>query len=215
MRTPALSLLLSGLVLGLSLACGGGSHSTPATAAAPLPPATGLAYTDPTGSGWRLMKDASSTSGRLVLNLVGPAGLKTRGVGFNLKAPASVKFGAFANGLAIQDSGVYQLLSSAQADPNEPIALVGGVKPGNVLTAGIFQKDRAQAAQDSAGPLCQIAIVFDATQGLYAGDKLPLQITKAKVIPEDIGAVTDSLFVLDKKMKLADISLAVGSLSAH
>jgi len=214
MRTRSLPLLLSGLVLGFSLACGGGSHSTPATSAT-APAAAGLTYTDPTGSGWRLLKDASSTSTRLVLNLVGPSGLKTRGVGFNLQAPATVKFGAFANGLAIHDAGVYQLLSLAQADPNEPVALIGGVKPGNILTAGIFQKDRAQAAQNSGIPLCQIALVFDATSGLHAGDKLPLQITKAKVIPEDIGEATDDLLTLDKKMKMADITLAIGSLSAQ
>jgi hypothetical protein len=214
MRNRHLSLLLAGLVLGLSLACGGGSTSAPAPAPA-APTATGLTYSDPTGSGWRMLKDASSTPSRLVLNLVGPTGLKTRGVGFNLQAPTTVKFGAFANGLAIRDAGVYQLLSVAQADPNEPIALVGGVKNGNLLTAGIFQKDRAQAAQNSGTTLCQIALVFDATAGLHAGDKLPLQITKAKVIPEDIGAVTDDLLTLDKKMKMADITLAVGSLSAQ
>jgi hypothetical protein len=212
MRIRSLSLLLTGLVLVLSLACGGGSHSAPATA---TPAATGLAYTDPSGSGWRLQKDASSTSTRLVLNLVGPVGLKTRGVGFNLQAPATVKFGAFANGLAINDAGVYQLLSAAQADPNEPVALVGGVKSGNLLTAGIFQKDRAHAAQDSGATLCQISFVFDATAGLHAGDKLPLLITKAKVIPEDIGTIADDLFTLDKKMKMADINVAIGSLSAQ
>jgi hypothetical protein len=212
MRTRSLSLLLSGLVLALALACGGGSSSTTAPAA---PAATGLSYTNPSGSGWRLLKDTSSTTTRLVLNLVGPAGLKTRGVGFNLQAPPAVKFGAFPNGLAINDAGVYQLLSVAQADPNEPVALVGGVKSGNLLTAGIYQKDRAQNAQDSGSTLCQIAIVFDATKGLSAGNALPLQITKAKVIPEDIGTVTDDLFTLDKKMKMADITIAIGSLSAN
>jgi hypothetical protein len=213
MRIRSLSLLLASLVLTLSLACGGGSGSP--SAAAPAAAATGLAYTNPSGSSWRLVKDASSTPTRLVLNLVGPAGLKTRGVGFNLQAPATVKFGAFANGLAIHDLGVYQLLSVAQADPTEPVALVGGVKSGNLLTAGIFQKDRAQTAKDSGSTLCQIALVFDATKGLAMGDQLALQITKAKAIPEDIGTVTDDLFTLDKKMKMADITIAIGSLSAN
>ena len=218
MRIRNLSLLLSGLALGLALACGGGSSNTPvatAPAPTPAPAATGFSYSDPTGSGWRLLKDASSTPTRLVLNLVGPSGLKTRGVGFNLQAPSTVRFGTFSNGLALQDAGVYQLLSAAQADPSEPIALVGGVMSGNVLTAGIFQKDRAQAAQDSGVALCQVALVFDASQGLRAGDKLTLQVSKAKVIPEDIGATSDPLYVLDQKMKMAAISLAIGSLSAQ
>jgi len=214
MRIRSLSLLLSGLVLGLSLACGGSSSSTPSTAVSPAP-AAGLTYTNPTGTSWRLVKDASSTSTRVVLNLVGPSGLKTRGVGFNLQAPAAVKFGAFANGLAINEGGVYQLQSAGSVDPSEPIALVGGVKAGNLLTAGIFQKDRNQPAQDSGTTLCQIAVLFDAAAGLHAGDKLPLQITKAKVIPEDIGTVADDLLTLDKKMKMADITIAVGSLTAN
>ena len=214
MRIRNISLVLSGLLLGLSLACGGGSSNNASTTTPPPAPATGLAYTDPSGTGWRLLKDASSTPSRVVLNLVGPTGLKTRGVGFNLQAPSTVKFGSFSNGLAINDMGVYQLLSAANADPNEPIALVGGVKPNNVLTVGIFQKDRNQNAQDSGSALCQIAIVFDATKGLATGDRVTLQISKAKAIPEDIGSVSDELYILDKKMKMTDLSIGLGSLSA-
>ncbi|MFZ1615290.1 MAG: hypothetical protein WAT51_14025 [Holophaga sp.] len=215
MRTRSLSLVLSALVLSLAIACGGGSSSTPSGSTPSAPPATGLIYTNPTGTGWRLVKDASSTATRVILNLVGPSDLKTRGVGFNLQAPGTIKFGAFTNGMAINEGGVYQLLSAGSADPSEPVALIGGVKAGNLLTAGIFQKDRSQPAQDSGTTLCQIAVLFDATKGLHAGDKLPLQIIKAKVIPEDIGTITDDLLTLDKKMKMADITIAVGSLTAN
>lgn len=210
MRLRTLTSALAGLLLSLALACGGSSSSS---SVAPSTPAKGLSYSDPSGAGWRLVKDASSTSTRLVLDLVGPSGLKTRGVGFNLQADAKMKFGTFANGLPINDTGVYQLLSAA-ADPNEPIALAGGVKKGNLLSVGIYQKDRAQPAQDSGSPLCQIAIVFDPAQGISAGDKLQLQVVKAKAIPEDIGAVTDDLWTLDKKMHMTDITVATGSLSA-
>ncbi|MGH9120323.1 MAG: hypothetical protein ACRDYC_00010, partial [Acidimicrobiales bacterium] len=162
MRLRTLPLVLAGLLLPLALACGGSSSSS--SSAAPSTPAKGLTYSDPAGTGWRLVKDASSTSTRIVLDLVGPSGLKTRGVGFNLQAAAKVKFGTFANGLPINDTGVYQLLSAA-ADPNEPIALSGGVKAGNLLSVGIYQKDRAQPSQDSGSPLCQIAIVLDPAEG--------------------------------------------------
>lgn len=209
MRLPSLPLLLAGPVLVLTLACGGSSESSPNPA-----PAKGLAYTDPAGSGWRLVRDASSTPERLVLNLVGPSGTKTRGVGFNLQAPATVHFGAFANGLPIQDTGVYQLLSAA-GDPTEPVALVGGVKPGNLLTVGIYQKGRDQAAQDSGAPLCQVAIRFDPASKLARGEKLPLRVTKARAIPEDIGSANDDLWTLDKKLRMADLSIAVGTLSAY
>lgn len=206
MRTRLLALP----ALLLALACGGGASSS----TSPAPAATGLAYTDPPAGGWRLVKDAASTPTRLVLDLVGPAGLKTRGVGFNLQGGSGVRFGSFDNGLPIQDAGTYQLLSAA-ADPNEPVALAGGVKPGNLLSVGIYQKDRAQPAQDSGAPLCRIAILFDAAQHLPAGQALPIEVLKAKAIPEDIGAATDDLWTLDRKMRMADISIATGALATR
>lgn len=211
MRFRTFSLLLAGLVLPLALACSGSSSSSPGASPAP---AKSLSYSDPSGTGWRLVKDPSSTGTRVVLDLVGPSGTKTRGVGFNLQAPPKVKFGVFANGLPISDTGVYQLLSAA-ADPTEPVALIGGVKAGNLLSVGIYQKDRAQPAQDSGSPLCQIAIVLDPAQGISAGDALQLQVVKAKTIPEDIGTVSDDLWTLDKKMRMTDITVATGSLSAN
>lgn len=214
MRNPHLHLLLlAGLGLAGLLACGGGSDD-PAPAA-PAPAATRLTYTDPTGSGWRLVKDASSTPTRIVLNLVGPAGFKTRGVGFNLQAPAGAKFGAFSEGLPIQDTGVYQLRVFGSTDPEEPVALAGGVKPGNVLSVGIYQKDREHPAQDSGVTLCRIAVEFDASAKVAAGTSLPLALQKAKVIPEDIGLATDDLWTLSQKMRMADIVIATGTLTAQ
>ena len=215
MRIRTLSLLAPALALVLGLACGGGSHpATPAPAPAPAL-AQSLVYTDPTGTGWRLVKDTSSTATRLVLNLVGPSGLKTRGVGFNLQAPAGVKFAAFSNGLPISDAGVYQLTALGSTDLSEPLAMTGGVKKGNILSVGIFQKDRAQSAQDSGATLCQIALQFDATASLSTGTPLGLAVLKAKVIPEDIGLVTDDTWTLSKKMVMPTISIAVGTLTAH
>ncbi len=205
------SLALAGLLLSLGLACGGGSSSPQAATA---PAATGLSYVNPTSTGWRLEKDAASTSSHLVLKLVGPAGLRTRGVGFNLKGAEGVKFETFANGLPIEDTGIYQLLSSA-LDPNEPVALVGGVKPGNLLSVGIYQKGRDQGAKDSGMALCRIALSLDAAVKLAAGTPLSLTVTKSKVIPEDIGATTDDAWTLDKKLRMADITVTVGTLTAQ
>ena len=143
-----------------------------------------------------------------MLNLVGPAGLKTRGVGFNLQAPAGVTFAAFSDGLPIHDTGVYQLQTLGSTDPSEPLAITGGVKQGNLLSVGIY-------AQDSGVALCQIALQFDASAGLKAGTSLTLSIPKAKAIPEDIGAITDDLWALDQKMRMANLSIAVGTLTAN
>jgi hypothetical protein len=222
-----LGFLISGLLLSLTLACGGGnSRGIP-----PASPATGLAYADPTSTGWRLVKDASSTSTRLVLNLVGPAGLKTRGAGFNLLAPATVRFGKFittdrvTTELPIQDTGVYSLLNhdprdlgneSIPNDPLEPKLLAGGVKKGNLLTVGIFQKDRYQSAKESGRALCQIALEFDPTTPLNAGDQLALAITKSGYLPEEIGELTvHPTPEKAEKGRLLAMPIAVGSLSAH
>ena len=222
-----LGFLISGLLLSLTLACGGGHTST-----APAPsPAKGLTYADPTGTGWRLVKDPSSTATRIVLNLVGPTGLKTRGAGFNLQAPVPVRFGKFVTqdrvttDLPIQDTGVYSLLNHDPRDlgntpiPNDPLEpklLAGGVKKGNLLTVGIFQKDRYQSAKESGRALCQIALEFDSTSSLTAGDRLELTITKSGYLPEDIGELTVHP-TPEKALKgrLVPMPIALGTLSAN
>ena len=231
------TILLPGFVLLLALACGGSSSSlsvaTPAPAPTPVVPAKGLVYTDPAGTGWRLLRSPSSTATRIVLDLVGPSGLKTRGVGFNLQlpAPAPVLFGRFlsddrvATGLPVQDTGVYFLLNSDPAndgslppgsDPLEPKLLVGGVKKGGFLTVGIFQKDRRVAAKESGRPLCRIALEFDPAAHLNAGDRIPLTITKSRYMAEDIGVFSPHpTYDMAAKAHLLDMALAVGTLSAN
>lgn len=218
------NLCLSVFLLTLSLACGGGHTNT---AVAPAPAAAGIAYTDPTGTGWRLVKDSHSTPTRLLLNLVGPSGLKSRGAAFNLKAPAGIKFGNFSESTwPVKDLGVYELWNTDPypydgsvlpgSDPLEPKLLAGGVKTGNVLTVGVFQKDRRATAKDSGQPLFQVALEFDATAGLNAGDTLSLSIAKSKHMAEDMGAfsVKPTMEMLQKAV-LVDMTIAVGVLRAN
>ncbi len=199
------------VVAGLSASC----HQKPARHTQAAVAATGFAYTDPTETGWRLLRNPASTSTRLVLDLVGPSGLQSRGVGFNLQGPPGVTFDAFDDGLPLKDLGVYQLHRSGAPVPSEPVALMGGVKPGNLLSVGIFQKDRAQGARDSGVALCQIALLFDASAKLVAGSPIPLSVVKARMIPEDIGATTDPLWLLAQKMQMPDIAIALGTLTAR
>ena len=210
-----LASLTSSLLLGLLSACGGSSSGVGSAAK----PASALAYTNPLdSSGWRLVKDASSTPARLVLDLVGPAGLKSRGAGFNLQAPASVHFGHFTeNGLAIKDTGVYELLNTdPSGDPLEPVLLAGGVKKGNLLTAGIFQKDRRASAKDSGSPLCQIVLELNPAALPAAGETIALTVPKARYMAEDIGAFsitpTDEMA---QKAHLVPMTVAVGGLHAE
>ena len=73
------------------------------------------------------------------------------------------------------------------------------------------QGNQATLSDASGAALCQIALVFDAKAALVPGTVLALTVTKAKVIPEDIGAVDDDPYFLDKKLNLADIQLKVGT----
>ena len=221
-----LTLVLAGLSLATVTGCGSDTPppvTLPPDPVQPPPPppppppaplATSLGYTDPADtSGWRLVKDPSSTTTRLVLNLVGPSGVKTRGVGFNLQGVSGVKFGVFDNGLPLQSTGVYQLSSVANV-ANEPVALMGGLKKGNLLTVGLYQKDRGHSAKDSDVALVQVAVELDAAAQLRVGQTLTLSVPKAAYVPEDIGVATDDLWTLEKKLKMKPIQIAVGPLTA-
>lgn len=219
MRHRLFSLLIpAALLLGLLTACGGAS--TPSAPAAPAS-ASFLAYTDPSSTGWRLVRDSSSTGTRLVLNLVGPGGAKCRGVGFNLKGGTGVGFTTFPSTWHAKDTGVFELKTvvpdplAPPVDP-EPVLFAAGVKPGNVLTVGIFQKDRRATAKDAARALVQIAIDFEAAKaaGAKPGDVLSLAVTKARIIPEDIGDLTNG-YEMMAKARMADISIAIGKLTVQ
>jgi hypothetical protein len=197
-----------------ALLVGCGSSKTPSVPPPAPVAAQGFDYQDPTGLGWRLMRNPASTLTRLVLDLRGPAGFKSRGVGLNLKAPDGVRFGRFDSGLLIQNAGVYQLTVKGSTDPHEPVALIGGVLPGHVLSVGIYQKDRDQPAQDSDQVLAQIALEFDPAAGLTSGTPIEVSVVKAKVIPEDIGTVDDTTRVLRQKLPLQSVTIAVGKVVA-
>lgn len=225
--------LLSSLVLGATLAACGGGDATPAKppVAPPVAPKsapTTLSYTDPTSSGWRLVKDASSTPTRLVLDLVGPAGTQTRGVGFNLKRGAGLAFATFANGGYAFDTGVFQLKgtntnfeSYAGTDADPVLFVSAPLKSGDVLSTGIFQKDRTNAPKDSAAPLVQVAVTLaDFTKVDFAtanasADPYGVHVVKARMVPADIGGMDFSLSVdVLKKAKMVDIAVDAGAITA-
>ncbi len=226
------SKLLLTLVFSAALAaCGGGDRTDahPPTQGSSMSAApTHLAYTDPTSSGWRLVKDASSTDTRLVLNLVGPAGTQTRGVGFNLKRGMGLAFATFPNGAWAHDTGVYQLKgtnanfeSFAGTDADPVLFVSAPLKSGDVLSTGIFQKDRTNGAKDSAAPLVQVAVTLadftkvDVATVNAAGDPYGLHVIKARIVPADIGGMdfTLSIDVL-KKARMIDIPVDAGAITA-
>jgi hypothetical protein len=209
-------------LLAVLSACGGGSSSAPPPPAAVAP--TSLSYTDPTGDGWKFVKDYSSTSTMLVLDLVGPSTLTARGVGFNIKKGSSLSFAKFPNGAYAHDTGVFQLKGSnanwesyAGTDADPVLFVSAPLASGDVLSTGIFQKDRTYAAKSLTQPLVQIAIALapNAPAGA-AADAYALQVIKARIVPDDIGGMdftltTDTL----AKAKMADIQITVGQISAQ
>jgi hypothetical protein len=205
MRKRLTSFVLVALVLA---GCGSNSAGAP----------TALSYINPPAntSAWQLVRDSSSTPSKLVLALVGPTGVKTRGVGFNLKADPSVHFLALDGGLPLEDTGVYQLKAATPdptlpADIAEPTFLAAGVLPNNVLTVGIFQKDRTVDAVDSSVPVLRIALAL--APGAKSGS-VALQVLKAKFMPADIGGTTDTISILRKSV-LAPADVSVGTLKAN
>ena len=234
MRLSTIAPSLTALaLLGGLLACGGAYTPPPGPAATATPTAaTSLTYTDPATTGWRLVKDVSSTPTHLVLNLVGPTGLKARGVGFNLSSDGTVKFHKFTDSDAmktdnyLKDTGVFQLkFKSSRYSTDlswmlEPVIFAGGTKNGGkLLTVGIYQKDRAQSAQSVDTAVLQIGIDLPATGGPASGSAIPLTLVRARIIPEDIGQMpavyTDSWSSVLTKFRMEDIQIAVGALKAQ
>ena len=239
-RNPLIRPLAAALLLGGLLACGG-AYTPPPAPAAPATPAaaSSLVYTDPGGSGWRLVKDASSTATHLVLNLVGPTGGRARGVGFNLRAGGPVAFhkfhdvtttpGTYARDLYVRDTGVFQLKyknSRYQTDLTwmyEPVLIAGGIKEeGRLLTVGLYQKDRLQDAQpvDGATGVLQIGLDLPASGGPLTGEVIPLTVVRARTIPAFIGDYPTDVNHVDwssvlNHFRMDDIQIAVGSLHAQ
>lgn len=224
-------LLLSFLFTATLAGCGGGDSTPPASPPPPPPPVvapTHLSYTDPTSSGWRLVKDASSTDTRLVLNLVGPASTQTRGVGFNLKKGMGLAFGKFASGAYALDTGVFQLkgtnpnFESFAGTAADPILFVSApLKSGDVLSTGIFQKDRTNVPKDSAAPLVQVSVTLADFSKLSVGtvnassDPYGLHVIKARIVPADIGGMDFQLTAdVIAKAKMQDITVDTGTITA-
>jgi hypothetical protein len=212
---------LAALAITLVAGCGGGSDSAPASAPGSKV-ATSISYTDPSGSGWRLVKQESSTSTRVVLGLVGPSGTTSRGVGFNIGAGYGVHFATFTDGNYAKDTGVFQLKGS---NPNfepyagtdaDPVLFASRLKGDKLLTTGIFQKDRSYSAKPLAAPVVQIAIELDQLTRLTQGAQVSLTVLKARMVPADIGGMD---FQLDMetlaKAKMQDITVEVGRLTAQ
>jgi len=156
-------LVLPALLL-LACACTGGSRWAPA-------PATGLAYQNPGGAGWRLARNpAKSTPTHLVLDLLAPPGTVGLGAGFNMTADASRITWA-----KVESGDPYPVHNEALDLGPEPQLLLG-LAQGNSLRVGGFQKDLASPVAYS-GAILQVAVDFLPVAGLLAGEPVPMAVT--------------------------------------
>jgi hypothetical protein len=174
----------------------------------------GLSYADPPGPGWRFLRDPASTPSRLVLNLVGPPGLVTRGVGCTLHAPAALRFGKFAGGLEVSDPGAP---GAPSADPEPRRAtVVSALREGNLLHAGVYQRPDADAPRPAEAVLLQVALELPPGVGLRPGAALTLAVRRAHVVLADVPGRPGSpggANVSGWPPWASEISVAVGALT--
>jgi hypothetical protein len=95
------------------------------------------------------------------------------------------------------------------------------LKSGDVLSTGIFQKDRTNAAKDSSVPLVQVAVTLadfakiSASALAASSDPYGLHVIKARILPADIGGMDFALSVdVIKKAKMIDIAVDAGAITA-
>lgn len=176
-RIPCKPALGASLGLTLLLACGGhGGDKAKATA---------LAYSDPAGPGWLLVKNPASTPTHLVLDLKAPAAGTGLGVGFKLTLDdRQAQWAKVAAGDA-------QFLANEAYDLGAPVdtQLCRGMVHGGELSAGVYQKGVASPVVYN-GTVLSVAIDFKEVEGLEAGAIIPLLVAKANHVAAD-GATVD------------------------
>lgn len=156
------------LLLAALVACGGGGGGS-SDNSAPAPKAASLVYTDPTSTGWRLVKDASSTSTHLVLNLVGPAGGSGHGVAFTFAVdPTKATWSKVTVGDAEYVKNVAYTLGSGSQFIKSKVA-------SGSLSAGVFQKGVGGTAAPYTGPLVRVAL--DLVPGQAVNTSIPITVT--------------------------------------
>ncbi|GMT96846.1 hypothetical protein KH5H1_09650 [Corallococcus caeni] len=139
-----------------------------------VPVAGTVKYVDPTGTGWRLVRNATlSTGNTLVLDLVGPAGQSGRGADLTLGLDAATASWSTVDGSEYVANGGYDLGAA-------PRLLKSAVK-GSTLSVGVYQKGAPAHAYN--GALLSVALTVNATAQTPAGSVVPLNVLKAHALP--------------------------------
>jgi len=159
--------------LACLIGCGGGSSSSTGSTSTAASSAQALAYTAPTSTGYRLVRNASSTSTHLVLDLVGPSGTQIQGGLFTFSADSTKATWGNPGG-----SDTYVLEGSALS-LGTGIKLLKSQMSGQTLTAAIYQKGSTAAATLGSAPVLSVAL--DLKSGASVGS-LSLTCTYAQTL---------------------------------
>ncbi|MET0401649.1 MAG: hypothetical protein ABW123_04560, partial [Cystobacter sp.] len=168
-----------------------------ATATVTVPAAQGGGYTDPTTTGWRLVKNTTASSGsHLVLDLVGPTGQSGRGVSLTLSVDPTR---AYWTKVAEADTElVTNRLFTLGAAPQ---LLKGASRADGTLNVGVFHKGTGGTATPYSGALISVALDVKSGPSVPAGSRIPLSFVKGQILT----ATGD----------LRNITVAVGTLTAE
>lgn len=154
---------LCGLALAGLVACSGGGTTTPP----PPPPKTiadRLDYTNPTSGTYTLVKDTTnSTSTHLVLNLMGPVGTPTTGVGFYLSADSTKVTWSKPTGsdTILAHSGLFDLGSAPQ--------LMVGKSSGDQIQVGFYQKGTIPSVKTLTATSVLATVALDLKSNVAVG----------------------------------------------
>ncbi|WP_257311352.1 hypothetical protein [Geothrix fuzhouensis] len=158
-------------------ACGGGGGG--GTSSQPSQPAkaVGLAYTDPASGSFRLVRDASSTSTKLILRLVGPAASTGRGVAFTFTVDP-----ALADLVKVADADAEYVQNGDAFVLGDAPRFLKGIKQNGTVSVTVSQKGQGSARALDA-TLLKVAVQFKATAGLNAGTVIPISVTEGQYLP--------------------------------
>jgi len=176
MRAVSPEKILGAAVLALGLACSGGKE-----APAPKPPVVvppSLAYADPTGPGWKLVKNTRlSTARHLVLDLAGPAGGSGYGVALTLDLGPDAAKAAWAR---VQAGDALPARSTVFNAGGAGEAFKAVATPTGALVAGTFQLGAIGTPTTYKDGQALLSIALDAADGVKAGDTILLSVTQSQ-----------------------------------